>query len=111
MRKFVLSALACVAFAGSSLAANSNLVENINISELTDENFLVTQNNFIKNDKSFLICSLLFYVYDKGGNLIHEMGATPDASGSGCLGEAINLYKELEAAYPEHIINYTIVNT
>jgi len=107
MKKFLFSALACVAFAGSSFATNSADLTVTN----TNEIYVVSQTNFIKNDKSFFICSLIFNVYNRDGELVHQMAASPNVNGSGCLGEAIKLYRELEGAFPDHVINYSIVNS
>ncbi|MBA5791573.1 hypothetical protein H1R17_10140 [Flavobacterium sp. xlx-214] len=76
MKKFIFSALACVAFAGSSFASNEivnckqlNSVElqlNSEDINLVNENFIIKEQLVVNNG----LCEIVILVFDRGGNLI-----------------------------------------
>ncbi len=71
MKKLLFSALACVAFAGSSFAANEIVVENQHEIEVK-EGFLIKNNYTFESVNSTNNCFVRVDVYDSRGRFVRS---------------------------------------
>ena len=84
MKKILFSALACVAFAGSSFAS----------SEVVESN----------------PCEISILVYDRDGNLLDALiDHTFPEGGAPCFDHGTSLVNELRGQYPEGVFSISIV--
>lgn len=96
MKKFMFSALACIAFAGSSFASN-------------EIDLKACLSDVVLEDP----CILTLRVYSVGENgaltLVEIGGPSADLTGSACLEWALEKVKDAENRWPEHKVTYELV--
>ena len=106
MRKFAFSALACVAFAGSSFASNE-IVEN---SIFLDNEFSIENKNSELLDEDFKPCQVEFWIYDADGGVVDYIHRITDTPTKGdCYTFAGTIMREYELAFPQYTIGDEII--
>lgn len=103
MKKFLFSALTCVAFATTGFASNEIVKNKITL----EENSQIEKNNFeITQKEEFAPCQVEFWIYGADGTFIDYVHRLTDTETMGdCYSFAGDLMSGYERAFPGAVIS------